>query len=99
MKKFLGKTLYVQDVILRDINVTYRESEENLRFADFVPENRTQYPEIWRFRDLPAYGLYARHVDGLTLENVQVTPRGANTREKLVFKDAVNTVVDTDSAI
>jgi len=36
-----------------------------------VPEQERVYPEIGMFGILPAYGLYARHADGLTLNNVR----------------------------
>ena len=37
-----------------------------------VPEKENSYPDPWMFDHsiLPAWGLYARHVDGLTLRNV-----------------------------
>ncbi len=55
--------------------------------------NMGGYPEITRvshkyllnhelsaYYDLPVYGLYARYVDGLSVEDFSVTPRSANTR-------------------
>ena len=35
-----------------------------------VPEMKAHYPEYHMFGTLPAYGLYARHAQGLTLCNV-----------------------------
>jgi hypothetical protein len=31
--------------------------------------------------DLPVYGLFARYVDGLEVDNYKVTPRSTNTRD------------------
>lgn len=57
--------------------------------------NMKGYPEITRvshmyiinhdisgYWDLPVYGLFARYVDGLEVENFKVTPRTSNTRER-----------------
>lgn len=85
-----GKTNYIKDVTLKNVNVTYRESEENVVWRPFIPEYPTTYPENWRFKDVPAYGLWARHVDTLILENVNVTPRTANEREEFVYDDVVS---------
>ena len=38
-----------------------------------VPELEDKYPDPDMFDGLPAYGLYCRHVDGLTLSNVSVS--------------------------
>lgn len=40
-----------------------------------VPEMPGVYPEPSNWGILPAYGMYARHVEGLTLENVKVSFR------------------------
>lgn len=85
-----GETNYIKNVTMKNINVTYRESEENIVWRPFIPEYPTTYPENWRFKDVPAYGLWARHVDTLVLENVNITPRTANEREEFVYDDVVN---------
>ena len=38
-----------------------------------VPQRRREYPDAARFRDLPAYGLYCRHVTRLSLERTSLT--------------------------
>ncbi|NLZ65857.1 MAG: hypothetical protein GX906_05665 [Clostridiales bacterium] len=38
--------------------------------------------DISGYWDLPVYGLFARYVDGLEVENFKVTPRTTNTRER-----------------
>ncbi|HQC55338.1 MAG TPA: glycosyl hydrolase family 28 protein [Clostridia bacterium] len=56
--------------------------------------NMAGYPEITRvshmyiinhnisgYFDLPVYGLFARYVDGLEVDNYKVTPRSTNTRD------------------
>lgn len=85
-----GEVNYIENVTMKNVNVTYRESEENIVWRPFIPEYASTYPENWRFKDVPAYGLWARHVDTLVLENVSVTPRTANEREKFVYDDVLN---------
>ena len=41
--------------------------------AAIVPaESETEYPEPYRFGDMPAYGFFLRHVNGIELNNVEV---------------------------
>jgi hypothetical protein len=62
-----------------------------------VPENEQRYPEITMFtkgipetKYLPTYGLFARHVDGLTIENFKVNPTAGDPREKFKFINVEN---------
>ena len=53
-----------------------------------VPEDAQDYPEVYVYgRILPAKGIYFRHIDGLTLDNVTVETYRADTREDFVFDD------------
>ncbi len=54
-----------------------------------VPENETKYPEFTFFGEmLPAYGLYARHIDGLQLDDITFETVEADDREMIVLVDA-----------
>lgn len=58
-----------------------------------VPERPGAYPEANMFKCmLPAYGLWARHVDGLTLENVTFTLDSGTTdsRDAIVTDDVID---------
>ena len=53
-----------------------------------VPEEAQDYPEVYVYgRILPAKGIYFRHIDGLTLENVSVETYRDDAREDFVFDD------------
>lgn len=53
-----------------------------------VPEEAQDYPEVYVYgRALPAKGIYFRHIDGLTLENVAVETYREDAREDFVFDD------------
>ncbi|MCC6489827.1 MAG: DUF4838 domain-containing protein [Candidatus Hydrogenedentes bacterium] len=86
--------LYAKDIVLEDIEIAYRAGGEKLDISTPVPEAEDEYPEAWMFGDLPAYALYARHVDGLAVRNFRVTPRSVNEREALVFDDVQNLKMD-----
>ena len=53
-----------------------------------VPEEAQDYPEVYVYgRILPAKGIYFRHIDGLTLENVTVETYRQDARESVVLDD------------
>jgi len=57
-----------------------------------VPEMPREYPEPTLFGILPAYGLYARHVKGLTVDNVSVRFLVEDERPSVVLDDVDNAV-------
>jgi polygalacturonase len=57
------------------------------RVSDPVPERDDAYPQNTMFGRLPAWGLYARHVDGLELRDLRCTARIPDERELLVLDD------------
>ena len=52
-----------------------------------VPDLERDYPECFIFGILPAYGLYAHHVQGVTLNNVRFRLEAADLRPALVCDD------------
>jgi polygalacturonase len=77
----------VRRVSLTDINISMKGGERKAGGFE-VPELADHYPEAWMFGVLPAYGLYARHVEGLTLRNVGVRWEAEDVRPAMVFDDA-----------
>jgi len=59
-----------------------------------VPEMPGVYPEPSNWGILPAYGLYARHVDGLTIENLKLSWEVEDGRHAMVFDDASHVTLD-----
>ena len=56
-----------------------------------VPEDAQDYPEVYVYgRILPAKGIYFRHIEGLTLENVTVESYREDIREGFVFENVNN---------
>jgi len=63
-----------------------------------LPEKEKSYPEYSMFgKTLPAYGLYARHVHGLTLHDVSLDAIAPDARPSTVFVD-VEDVTPADFA-
>ncbi len=52
-----------------------------------IPERPRQYPEMFMFGVLPAYGLYARHARNITLHNVRFELAAPDARPAVVADD------------
>ena len=52
-----------------------------------VPERDREYPEMGLYGDLPAYGLYVRHADDITLNNVRFRLKSSDLRPAIVCDD------------
>ncbi|TDD94286.1 glycoside hydrolase family 28 protein [Flavobacterium cellulosilyticum] len=52
-----------------------------------VPEEVKSYPEFSMFGELPAYGFYIRHVNGITMKNIKLTLDNSDFRPAFVFDD------------
>ncbi|SNR31411.1 Polygalacturonase [Lutibacter agarilyticus] len=55
-----------------------------------VPEDETRYPEFSFFGVLPAYGMYARHIETLETTNVNFKVLGKDEREEIILEDVFN---------
>lgn len=64
-----SKTKPCRNITLRNFDITYRDATEIEDRRLFIPEYAKVYPECWRFRNLPAYALWARHCENLKIEN------------------------------
>lgn len=83
----------VQNVTLENISISFPGHANNglailplSRLKD-VPENAAEYPEFSMFGELPSWGFYVRHVEGLTMKNVTLRLRDKDFRPALVFDD------------
>jgi polygalacturonase len=52
-----------------------------------VPESESEYPEFSMFGDLPAWGMYCRHVDKVRFENVVFRLVDKDFRPVFIFED------------
>jgi len=86
----------VENVALENIEIIYPGRGNNglanmpLSRLDDVPEKVAAYPEFSMFGELPAWGFYVRHVDGLTMKNIKLSIAAPDYRPALVFDDVQN---------
>lgn len=83
----------VVDVRLENIYVSYAGGgDRNIAFVPIdslskVPERERDYPEFSMFGELPSWGLYCRHVDGLQMNRVRLRKKAADYRDAVVLDD------------
>jgi hypothetical protein len=75
----------VKDVTITGLDVTGMGGVAARDLA--VPEVPTKYPEADMFGELPALALYARHVDGLALRDINVHSEEPDGRPAFVLED------------
>jgi len=79
----------INDIVLHDIDLKSRVTQKPVLREDQIGEMYGVYPDAHMIDDMgdaPAYGLWARHVDNLTLVNYRVTPDGNDPRPFLLLK-------------
>lgn len=90
----------VEDVTLEQVEVIYRGVEDRtvarygLDSLDRVPEREADYPEFSMFGELPAWGLYVRHVNGLRLSGVTLRHQEAGFRPAVIFDDVRRLIIE-----
>ena len=87
----------IQDVVLKNIEIVYPGAGNPLYAfrgtsqteLDSIPDMRDKYPEFSQWKELPAWGFYIRHADGVVLENVKLIAEKKDYRPSIVI-DNVN---------
>jgi hypothetical protein len=78
----------ISDISLNDIRITSKGGAKVGRLAREVPELEREYPDAAMFNDdLPAYGLYCRHVTGLKLDGIDLKIDEPDARPAVVLDD------------
>ena len=86
----------IEGITFTDIHATFpgggTAEDAKTVLAELTPENLgDRWPEYGGLRGtVPAHGFYARHVQGLTLRNVQITTKAADARPAVMFVDVAN---------
>lgn len=83
----------VENVSLENIRIIY-PGRANKGYAYLplhrlkdIPENESGYPEFSMFGELPSWGIYVRHVKGLTMKDINLKVLETDFRPALVFDD------------
>jgi hypothetical protein len=77
----------IEQVTLEDIDLRFAGPAVTAPVTREVPEDIARYPEQFFFGLLPCWGLFARHVDGLTLDGVRLDRVNPDVRVPFVFQD------------
>ncbi len=79
----------VEGITFSDVHITFpgggSRAEAERRN---IPEMPDEYPEYHMFGVLPAYGIYARHVRDVALQNVRFDLADPDLRPAILFEDA-----------
>jgi polygalacturonase len=90
----------VEGIRLEDVEIDYKGVEDKavgfvpLDSLERVPERESDYPEFSMFGELPAWGLYVRHVSGLELRHVVLRHVEVGFRPAMVFDDVAGLSID-----
>ena len=91
---------YAENITLENIEIIYEggAGREVNSFPTDSIENITEatssYPEFSMFGELPVWGLYVRHVKGLTLKNIKLTSVTPDFRSTCLFNDVEKLKLD-----
>ena len=83
----------IKNVTLENINITFpgggdpNYAHRGLDELDKVPEMPKAYPEFSQHMELPAWGFYVRHVDGLVMKGIKLTALEKDYRTAVVMDD------------
>jgi hypothetical protein len=78
----------IENLSLENVHMELAGGGTREHAGSIVEENIETYPEINRFGPrLPAYGVFARHVEGLKLSNVSLKLASSDLRPALVCED------------
>ena len=84
----------IENVLLSNLTFTFEGGGDRERTAMEVPELPKKYPECTMFGELPAYGFYARHVNGLRFANVRLRTSKPDLRHAMVLDDVEDLAID-----
>ncbi|MCC8073934.1 MAG: hypothetical protein LIO62_07410, partial [Clostridiales bacterium] len=84
-----GKTNRVKNVSLNNISLTYVDIPETVDRRLFIPEYAKEYPEGWRFRNLPSYALWARHAENLSVDGFICNHPQPTWKKETILKDVL----------
>lgn len=77
----------IENVTLDDIQIRFAGNPVHEPVTREVPEDIARYPEQFFFGLLPSWGLFVRHVEGLTLNNVRFDRAQPDVRRPFVLQD------------
>ncbi len=86
----------IENIVLENITISYpgrghkAMANAPVDRLDAIPENSSHYPEFSMYGELPAWGFYLRHVDGLVMKNIKLSINESDYRPAMVLDDVHN---------
>ena len=85
----------IQSITLENVKIVYPgKADANYAFRgsskaelEAIPELEKSYPEFSNWKELPAWGFYIRHAEGVNFKNVVITVNGEDYRPAIVADD------------
>lgn len=91
---------YIEDITIRDVQFTVSGggTEEDAQKTDLNEYTQEVlngwWPEFSLVGTLPASGIYARHIDGLTLDNISIKTVTKDARRPVILDDVPRATID-----
>ncbi|HLK31409.1 MAG TPA: glycosyl hydrolase family 28 protein [Puia sp.] len=91
----------VRDIMLENIQIEYEGGADKnitkygIDSLERITENASGYPEFSMFGELPAWGFYIRHAEGLTMKNITLKTVKGDFRSACVFDDVQKLNIDS----
>ena len=84
----------VRNLVLENIEIDLAGGGTAEHSRHEVPEAVSEYPEIRTFGPtIPAYGIWARHIDGLVLKNIRLNLENPDLRPAVIIQDGRNALI------
>ena len=77
----------INDIELKNIKLYFNSNGTAEQANHNIPEMEKGYPEPGSFGTLPAYGIYARHMNGLKLEDIDLNLINTDQRPAIMMDD------------
>ncbi|MFE5317697.1 glycoside hydrolase family 28 protein [Paenibacillus sp. NPDC056579] len=77
----------VENIVFDNVDITFPGGTTEEIDYHAIPELETAYPEYYMFGTAPAYGMFLRHVKGITLKQVTLKTMQPDLRPEMVLVD------------
>lgn len=88
----------IENVTLDNIRIEYAGGGKSEDSERKIPEKSSSYPKAKMFGSLPSYGLYIRHVQNVSLENLSLSYLRPDKRSVIKIEQAEKILLDGISA-
>jgi hypothetical protein len=90
----------MENISLENVEITYPgRASKAMAYVPLwrlstIPEEIAGYPEFSKFGELPSYGFYVRHINGITFKNIKLNLEAEDFRPAFVFDDVKNLKIE-----